>query len=237
MSYTILAIPTYNEVDNIIPLYKLIRKYNKSLKILFIDDNSNDGTIAKIKLIKKNDSNIILKVRDRKLGIGSAHKFAFKWAIKNKAKCLVTMDADFTHDPKLIKKMLKLKDNFHIIQTNRFLNKKSISSWPIHRVVLTNLRYYLLYILLNISYDSSGAFRCYNFNKFNPNIIFKVKNNGYSFFWESMYLFCSMNFKIKEISSIQKYRNKGTSKLTINEWVFGLAYVLYIFVTKRLFRN
>ena len=53
MSYTILAIPTYNEVDNIIPLYKLIRKYNKSLKILFIDDNSNDGTIAKIKSIKK----------------------------------------------------------------------------------------------------------------------------------------------------------------------------------------
>jgi dolichol-phosphate mannosyltransferase len=120
----ILIIPTYNEIDNIESIHKKIRKYNSRIKILFIDDNSPDGTLDKIKLLIKNDKNILILSRKRKYGIGSAHKFGIRWAIKKKFKLCVTMDSDMTHDPKLIPKMIKLSNKYDLVQTNRFLNKK-----------------------------------------------------------------------------------------------------------------
>ena len=231
----LLAIPTFNESENVISLHKVIRKYNKKINILFIDDNSNDGTINKIKKIINIDKKTFLVVREKKLGIGSAHKFAFKWAYKKRFKFLITMDADFSHDPKIINKMIKIKHKFHVVQTNRFLNKKSLSDWPAYRIVLTNLRYFVLCYLLEIKYDSSGAFRCYNLEKIKLSTLLEAKSNSYSFFWESMYIFCKKKYKIKELSMVQKYRVKGSSKLTIKEWINGLIYVFYIFFTKKLF--
>ena len=70
------------------------------------------------------------------------HKFCFRYAYKNKYDFLITMDADFSHDPRLINKMIKLKITFIWIQTNRFKNKNSLSDWPIYRIILTNLRFF-----------------------------------------------------------------------------------------------
>jgi dolichol-phosphate mannosyltransferase len=80
----ILIIPTYNEIDNIESIHKKIRKYNSRIKILFIDDNSPDGTLDKIKFLIKIDKNILYLSRKRKYGIGSAHKFGIRWATKKK---------------------------------------------------------------------------------------------------------------------------------------------------------
>ena len=89
--------------------------------------------------------------------------------------------------------------------------------------------------MLEITYDSSGAFRCYNLEKIKLSTLLEAKSNSYSFFWESMYIFCKKKYKIKELSMVQKYRVKGSSKLTIKEWINGLIYVFYIFFTKKLF--
>ena len=75
------------------------------------------------------------------------------------------MDADLTHNPKYIPKMIKLSDQYDLVQTNRFLDKRSIETWPIYRRILTRSRFILLKFLLGINYDSSGAYRCYNFKK------------------------------------------------------------------------
>lgn len=232
MTKILLAIPTLNEADNVKLLHKRIRKFNKKINILFVDDNSQDGTQKNIKDIIKIDNKTKLIIRKNAIGIGSAHKFCFRYAYKNRYDFLITMDADFSHDPKLINKMIKLKDKFHLIQTNRFKNKNSLNDWPIYRIILTNLRFFLLNLLLNIKYDSSGAFRCYNLNKIKLNLLVKANHNGYSFFWESMYYFCKNNFTIKELSGIQKYRKKGTSKLSIKEWVGGLIYLLYFYLSE-----
>lgn len=230
MTKILLAIPTLNEADNVKLLHKKIRQFNKKINILFVDDNSQDGTPKKIKDIIRRDKKTKLIIRKNAIGIGSAHKFCFRHAYKNKYDFLITMDADFSHNPRLINKMIKLKDKFHLIQTNRFKNKNSLNDWPIYRVILTNLRFFLLNLLLNIKYDSSGAFRCYNLNKIKLSLLVKANHNGYSFFWESMYYFCKNNFIIKELSGIQKYRKKGTSKLSIKEWVGGLIYLFYFYL-------
>jgi len=230
----ILIIPTYNEKDNVPIIYKKIRRYNPNLDIVFIDDNSPDGTINEIKKIIKKDKSVNLILRKKKQGIGSAHKAAISWSLNKKYKLCITMDSDLTHNPRLIPKMLKLSKKYDLVQTNRFLNKNSIKSWPFYRRVLTKLRFVLLYILLGIKCDSSGAFRCYNFNKMNSKLIFYAKNNSYSFFWETIYIFTREKCKIKELSITQKYRVIGSSKLALKDWFHGLYYLFIIFIKDKL---
>ena len=83
------------------------------------------------------------------------------------------MDADGTHDPAKIREMLniiKLK-KFQIVNTNRFKDKKSIEDWPFIRRAITLLRFFLVKLLLNTNYDSSGGFRCYNLSEIKKNIL------------------------------------------------------------------
>jgi len=226
----ILIIPTYNELRNVPIIYKKIRKYNHNLDILFIDDNSPDKTINEIKKIHKMDPKVKYILRKKKNGIGSAHKTGIKWVVKNNYKICITMDADLTHDPKFIPRMIKLSKRYHLVQTNRFLDKKSLISWPLYRRILTKLRFILLYLLLDLNCDSSGAFRCYNFNKLNYKLLLFAKNNSYSFFWETIYILTKENCKIKEISIVQKYRSIGSSKLKTSDWFNGLYYLFEVYI-------
>jgi hypothetical protein len=87
-------------------------------------------------------------------------------------------------------------------------------------------------LLLGIKNESSGAFRCYNFNLLNPKLIFLAKNNSYSFFWETIYIFTRNNCKIKELKMIQQYRTAGSSKIKFTDWSHGLYYLFIIFLKK-----
>ena len=135
------------------------------------------------------------------------------------------MDADGTHQPKYIKSLLKFSNKYDLISTNRFENKNSLIEWPIQRRFLTKIRYYLINILLNINYDSSGAFRCYNAKKIKLIDILSAKNDGYSFFWESLYLLNKKKYSIKEIPIYLPYRKVGSSKMTMQDIIGSLAYL------------
>ncbi len=128
-------------------------------------------------------------IRPKKLGIGSAHKEGISWGFKKKFRLIVTMDCDGTHNPIHIPRMINLidKKNFDLVSTNRFLKKNSLSDWSLWRKYLTTLRHHVIKILLNIKYDSSGAYRCYNTKKIKLKDIINAKNNSYSFFWESIF--------------------------------------------------
>ena len=108
------------------------------------------------------------------------------------------MDADGTHNPKYIKNLIKYSTKYDLISTNRFKNKDSLIEWPMHRRFLTKIRFYLINILLNINYDSSGAYRCYNAKNIKLNDVLGAKNDGYSFFWESLYLLNKKNILLKK---------------------------------------
>ena len=135
----LIIIPVLNETNNIFPLLKKIFKYlkNKKKHILFIDDNSTDGTRNKIKQAKKKYKPIHLIKRSRKLGIGSAHKIGLAWGFKNKYKLIITMDCDGTHDPKHIRKMIVKIKSSDLVISNRFLKKNSLKGWDIKRIIIT----------------------------------------------------------------------------------------------------
>ena len=221
----LLIIPTLNERKNITTLFKKIRKIDKKIDILFVDDNSNDGTREEILYLKKRNKSIYYIFRPRKLGIGSAHKDGLKFAYKKKYKIILTMDADGTHNPKYIKNLIKYSTKYDLISTNRFENKGSLIEWPVHRRFLTKIRFYLINILLNINYDSSGAYRCYNAKNIKLNDVLGAKNDGYSFFWESLYLLNKKKYSIKEIPIYLPYRKAGSSKMTMRDIIGSLLYL------------
>ena len=229
---TIIIIPVYNEQGNIKPLIENIFRYFKKNKtLLFIDDNSKDKTKSEIIECQKKYKKIYLERRKSKLGIGSAHKFGFKWAYKRNYKIIITIDSDGTHHPKYINQMVNIliKGKFNIINTNRFLKKNSLKNWSIWRKILTTLRYLIINKLLNINYDSSGAFRCYNSDKVKLKDLLKAKNNSYSFFWESIFILNKKNYKIFEIPIDLPPRSHGSSKMKLKDVVSTLFYLLVFY--------
>ena len=112
----LVIIPVLNEVKNINPIVKKLRKNNK-FDVLFIDDNSTDGTVQNILKEKKKYKRIFLIRRPKKLGIGSAHKDGLKWGYKKKYSIIITMDCDGTHNPIYINRMIKLLFSQKIAQT------------------------------------------------------------------------------------------------------------------------
>jgi len=233
-SKILIIIPVYNEEGNVKPLINGIFKYFKKKKtILFIDDNSQDKTKLEIKECQKKFNNIYLENRKSKLGIGSAHKFALRWAYKKKYKTVITMDCDGTHHPKYIDKMINIliKKKCDIVSTNRFLNKNSLKGWSLWRKLLTSIRFIIINKLFNIKYDSSGAYRCYNVNNVKLKDLLKAKNNSYSFFWQST-LILSKKYQIREIPINLPARNQGSSKMQIKDIFSGLFYV-FLFKFKK----
>lgn len=232
-SKILIIIPVYNEQGNIKPIIKgIFHHFKKRKVILFINDNSEDKTQLEIRKYQKKYKNIFLENRKSKLGIGSAHKFGFKWALKRKYKKIVTMDCDGTHNPKYINQMINLliKKNFDIISTNRFLNKDSLKNWSSWRKFLTKLRHIVIKNLFNTKYDSSGAFRCYNFNSVKLKDLLLAKNNSYSFFWQSIIILNRKNYKIHEIGINLPARSIGSSKMKLKDILSALLSIFLFYL-------
>ncbi len=230
----LLVIPTLNEFGNIQKIYKKIITSNKKVKLLFIDDNSSDGSQKVIIDLKKKNKNVNYIFRPSKMGIGSAHKLGIRLAKKKNYKYVCTMDCDGTHDPRHINKMLKLIKNNDLVITNRFLRKDSIKDWDIKRKIITKLRYFLVWLLLGTKLDGSGGFRLYDLNKIKIKDILLSKDNNYNFFWQSAFLFEKMNYKIAEIPINLPNRVTGSSKMKIKDIISGVFNLFKFFLIHRV---
>mgnify|MGYP003841226315 CR=1 FL=1 len=115
-------IPTYNESENVRIIYGRVRAALPKAEILFVDDNSPDGTREIIISLQKNFKNLYLINRDKKLGLDTAHKLAYNYAILNKYDFLITMDADLSHDPKEIPLIIKLLDQYEFVLGSRYVH-------------------------------------------------------------------------------------------------------------------
>ena len=229
----LIVIPTYKEELNVNIIYKRIRHNNSKSDILFIDDNSPDKTAQEIKKIVKIDNKVFILQRKKKLGIGSAHKDGFQWAIERKYNIVTTIDADLSHDPELIPNMIKNLNKYDIVLTGRFLRKDTLEDWPLIRKLITISRHIVVKILLGIPYDTSGAFRAYNLEKVRIADLLKAKDNGYSFFWESLYFLYKKNYKILEIPMKIPKRIHGSSKLRFKDIIRAITYLIYFYFKQK----
>ena len=213
MSKTLIFTATYNEKENVKKLIYDINKLNKDVDILVIDDHSPDKTWQTLQQLEKNLSNLKVIVRDGKSGLDTAHKLAYEYAKKNNYTNFISMDADLSHDPSEIPKIMNHLDEFPFVIGSRYSlgGKCEMNGFRLLLSFVGN-KVFKYFLKINCN-EFTSSYRGFNLVKlvgFDFNLI---NSKGYSFFMETIYRINKLNFKIKEIPIIFKNRTQGKSKI------------------------
>ncbi|MCD4761046.1 polyprenol monophosphomannose synthase [bacterium] len=214
----LVIIPTYNEAENIVPLIEKIIKQYSDIDILVIDDNSPDRTAELVKNFQEDyPEHIFLLERQAKLGLGSAYQEGFAWGLKHNYDYLISMDADFSHNPEDISHLIK-EQSYDIVLASRKIKGSQIVGWNSWRHFTSNGAMWFSRMILGIkTQDVTAGFKCYN-QKFLEFLLSKnIKSNGYAFQIETIFLAEKNNFKVKEIATTFVDRAKGKSKLSLKD--------------------
>jgi dolichol-phosphate mannosyltransferase len=211
---TLIFIPTYNERENAPRICEEIFALGLDADVLFIDDNSPDGTGEAIEALKSKYSRLTVSHRAGKLGIGSAHAEAIAWAYEKGYCRLVTLDCDFTHSPADISSLISALDSHDIAVGSRWIRSNSLPGWNIFRRFMTGAGHLLTKTLLGLTQDASGAFRGYRLDRIQREVFSLIRSRGYSFFFESLFILQKNGCSVQEIPIILPARTYGNSKMT-----------------------
>ena len=226
MNKDLVFTATYNEYSNIKYLLKKIEDLKISLDVLIIDDNSTDGTKEYLKNYKKKNKNLFVIVREKKLGLDTAHKFALNFAKKNRYRNIITLDADLSHDPKLIPYFLKkLKTNKFVIGSRYIKGGKC--DMKLLRLIMSYIGNKFIKFILKInSNEFTTSYRGFRIEKMKNIDFSKIKSKGYSFFMETIFLLNKSKIHITEIPIHFKDRTYGETKIAKIE-IFRTLYNLF----------
>ncbi len=213
-----IIIPTYNESANIEKLLKKIFALNiADLEVIIVDDNSPDGTQHIVNNLKSSILNLKLHLitRPAKLGLGSAYLEGFKKALSLGADYIFEMDADFSHDPDDIPRMLEAAQNADLIIGSRKIAGGKIIGWGWTRKFMSNGAMWLSRLLLGLKVrDVTSGFRCFKRRVLETIPLDEIKSNGYAFQEEMLYRTQKMGFTITEVPVTFIDRQEGKSKLS-----------------------
>ncbi len=228
----LIFIPTYNERGNVKSLYDQISALKLESDILFLDDNSPDGTGDILDRLATQDNRLKVVHRPGKGGIGTAHKAGIKWAYEKGYRKILTMDCDFTHSPDDIVEFIKYSNEYDVIVGSRYLVKDSLIGWTPYRKMLTNLGNFLTVTLLGIPYDATGAYRLYRLDRISKNFLDLIQSKGYSFMFESLHILHINKISIKEIPTALTARFDGSSKMRTKDIMESIYHLFRIYLTK-----
>ena len=214
MKKTLVFTATYNEAENIKILVNKILLSNKYVDLLIVDDNSPDKTADLIDKLFRVNKRVKLIKRKKKLGLHTAHILGYSYAKKRKYDKLITLDADLSHDPKEIKKFIKLLDVYSFVIGSRYMNGGKCE--------MTFFRYLISFfgnklikfvIKTNIN-EFTTSYRGFNLKRLSSFHLNETTNKGYSFFMETIYLLKKRKIRMKEIPITFQNRTKGKSKIS-----------------------
>ena len=233
----LIFIPTYNEAENVEALFARIRGLSLPAHILFLDDNSPDGTGDIIDRLASENRDVHAIHRTGKQGIGSAHKEGIRWAYAHGFELLLTMDCDFTHSPERIPDFLAYANQYDVVIGSRYLQRGSLSSWSVLRKTLTHVGHLLTRTFLRMPYDATGAFRLYKLSRIPERTFDLVYSRSYSFFFESLYVLWLNGHGVKEVPLELPARTYGHSKMALRDAVHSSSLLLYLYLKTILDRD
>ena len=212
---TLIISPTYNEKKNISSLIEIILSIDKNYHILIIDDNSPDGTANIVKELQLKYKNLFLEERPGKAGLGTAYKYGFNWALRRNYENIIQMDADLSHDPKEIKEMVRLLNNYDLVIGSRYIDGVSVVHWPIKRLILSYGANVYARIITGLPIkDSTGGYKAWKRKVLDSIDLNGVKSQGYSFQIEMNWRAWQKKFSIVEHPIIFSDRTIGESKMS-----------------------
>ncbi len=225
----LIIIPTYNEKENIENIIRKIFSLETQFNILIIDDGSPDNTAKIVKNMQNEFSNkLFIEERTGKLGLGTAYIHGFKWALKNNYDFIFEMDADFSHDPKDLPRLLHACTNEggDLAIGSRYVKGVNIVNWPMSRLLMSYFasKYVKTITGMPIN-DSTAGFKCYSRKVLEKINLDSIEFVGYAFQIEMKFKSWKYGFKIKEVPVIFTDRQEGSSKMSggiFYEALFGV---------------
>lgn len=228
-SDSLVIIPTYNEKENIQLILDSIFNLDYPFHVLVVDDNSPDGTAGLVEeYMGKYPNRLHLLERKEKLGLGTAYIAGFRWALSRGYLYIFEMDADFSHDPEDLPRLLKAckEENADVAIGSRYATGVNVVNWPMSRVMLSWIASkYVRFITRMKIHDTTAGFVCYKRKVLETINLDKVQFVGYAFQIEMKFKAYEKRFKIVEVPVIFTDRTRGESKMSqkiISEAIFGV---------------
>ncbi len=214
----LVIIPTYNEIENIENIINAILSLKEEFYVLIVDDKSPDGTALKVKDLQKKSNRLFIEERSEKAGLGTAYIHGFKWAIKNKYDYVFEMDADFSHDPNDLPRLLNRckQDDCDVSVGSRYVKGGKVENWPKTRWLISYYAsiYVRLILMIGIK-DTTAGFKCYKREVLEAIQLDKIWFIGYAFQIEMKYSAIKLGFKVREIPITFRDRILGESKMNM----------------------
>lgn len=229
MTKALVTIPTYNEADNIRDIIHAVFGLEQEFHLLIVDDGSPDGTgDIVVELQSEYPDNLHLIRRTGKNGLGTAYIAAFRWALERDYTHVFEMDADFSHDPKDLPRLLEACTEYgaDLAIGSRYVKGVNVVNWPMSRVLLSYFasKYVRTVTGLPVA-DSTAGFKCYRREVLETIDLNKIRFVGYAFQIEMKFTAWKCGFEIAEVPVIFTERKYGESKMSrgiFTEAIFGV---------------
>ena len=235
---TYVIVPTYNEADNIDPLLTQLLDLPVDLGVIVVDDNSPDGTgdLAD-KWVEKHPDRVHVVHREGKLGLGTAYIAGFYKGFELNAQRLMTMDADFSHNPRYIPAMVELSKEKHVVIGSRYAPGGGAKNCTWKRIMMSKIANMVARMGLGLkAKDATAGFRLYRREVLESIPLNEIFSSGYSFLVEMLFMCQRRGWQIGEVPIVFEDRRMGTTKISRNE-VVKAQYTVFRLFLRRLRRK
>ncbi len=231
MSDTLVIVPTYNEKENAAPLARAVLAACPEAELLFVDDNSPDGTGRLADELAAAEPRIHVLHRPQKQGLGRAYVAGFHWALERpEYRFIMEMDADFSHDPKAVPQLRVAAQNADLVLGSRYVGGIRVINWPLNRLILSTGAALYVRLITGMPFtDPTGGFKCFRREVLAAMDLAAIRANGYSFQVETTHTAWHLGFQVVESPITFEERREGQSKMSggiINEalWMVWKLY-------------
>jgi dolichol-phosphate mannosyltransferase len=211
-----VILPTYNEAENLQRIAAAILEHlPPSRRILIVDDNSPDGTGEIAARLAASDDSISVLHRDQKQGLGPAYLAGFRVALDAGAERVIEMDADFSHDPAYLPRLIEATERADLAIGSRYVPGGGITDWgPTRRFISRGGSTYARLALGLPIRDLTGGFKCFRRIVLETIDLDTIEARGYAFQVETTYRAIKCGFRVVEVPIVFKDRTEGTSKMS-----------------------
>jgi dolichol-phosphate mannosyltransferase len=227
MQKAIVVIPTYNERENIARLIETIHRVLPTIDVLVVDDNSPDGTAAVVRSLAAGDSRVHVLERPGKMGLGTAYCEGFSWALDRGYQIVCQMDADFSHNPEDLPRLIAALEHADVAIGSRYVSGVNVVNWPMRRLMLSYAANLYTRMVTGMPIkDATGGFKAFRADVLRAIDLQQIHSNGYAFQIEMNYRAWRNGARIVELSIVFVDRTDGVSKMS-RSIVYEAAWIVW----------
>ncbi len=211
----LVIVPTYNEKDNVERIVGRVRAALPEVHVLVADDNSPDGTGVLADALAAADDHVHVMHRLGKEGLGAAYLAGFEWGLEHRYDVLVEMDADGSHQPEQLHRLLGALRGADLVLGSRYVPGGEVENWPKHREILSKGGNLYTRVLLGIPLrDATGGYRAFRASTLQRISLDEVGSQGYVFQVDLAFRAARSGLRVKEVPITFVEREVGTSKMS-----------------------